>query len=500
MFKKLLPFLFIFIVVVLLYFPVLSTYFSQDDFFHFKISQTDGSFLGFLNLFGFHPFQERGIAFYRPISRELPFNLYYSIFGLNHIPFRVLIFILHFVNIYLVYNFTMGMFKNKNLSYFVSFFFGITAANVATLYYLAGGLQTLLATTFTLSSLIFFHKYLNENSLKFKILAFIAFLLGISSHEQAMIIPFLLTGLIFIFKPKKIVKKYILTLLPYFITIGVLLYLEIFKIGFSSQEQQYQAVFNFKTILNSLFWYSTWALGIPETLIDFVFPGFKLNPTLMRYWSNYYIIIFPAFFASAALILLAFVYLFLKNRLHFIDKKFLYHFFWYPLALLPVLVLPLHKSTHYLTISLLPFWTIIGLLIFNFYQELKKENASLSKTILSLLIILLIALSSTSALLGSTNYWAANRGKIAERLITDLKNKYPTLPKSAVIYFENDSNYPFVAKEWGGSSKQASLILNGADALQLLYKDPTLQVFYEDLLGSQAFKNKNIYSITAKIF
>lgn len=498
MIKKLFPLLIIFITVIILYYPALSTYFSQDDFFHFKVSQTDGSLHGFLNLFGFHSFSERGIAFYRPISRELLFSLYFPVFNLNPLPFRIFSFLIHFLNIYLVYIFVQKLFKKKSLAFFVSFFFGISAANVATLYYLAGGIQALLATTFTLSSLLYFQQYLRTKIIKFKILSFLSFILGIASHEQAMIIPFLIFGLIYIFKPLKGIKKFVFDLVPYFIVILIILYLEIFKIGFSSSEQQYQAVLNIKTAFNSLFWYTNWALGLPETLIDFVSPGFKLNPTLLRYWSNYYIFIFPAFFISIALLAFATVYLFIKKGRLLTNTIFLFNLIWFPLGLLPVLLLPLHKSTHYLTISLPAFWIIIGYIIFKFYHEFKNRSSVLSKIYLTVIIISLFVLSVTSAILGSTNYWAANRGKIAKQLINNVKITYPNLPKGAIIYFKNDPNYPYLTEEWGRSSKQASIILNGNDALQLLYKDLTLQVYYEDLKIPSPLEN--VYPAVAKIY
>lgn len=497
--KKLIPIFIIFAVVLILYYPALTTYFSQDDFFHFKVSQTNGSIFDFINLFGFHSFDERSIAFYRPISRELPFNLLYLIFGLNAIPFRILSFFIHFINIYLVYILVYKLFNDKYLSFFVSFFFGITSANVATLYYLAGGIQTLLATTFSISSLLFFIKYLRSGRSQFEIFSFILFLAGISSHEQAIIIPFLMLGLILIYKPKQI-KINILHLLPHFGSITILIYMEIFKIGFSSTEQQYQTVFNIKTALNSLFWYSNWALGIPETLIDFVLPGFKLNPTLLRYWGNYYLFIFPSYFISILLLGIAVVYLILKKTILFKNRAFLLFIVWFPLGLLPVILLPAHKSTHYLEISLPAFWAILGFIILNFYQELKKKSIFLSKICLAGSIFSLIILSSTSVILGNSNYWAASRGKLAEKLLKEIKNTYPTLPKGAIIYFKNDPNYPYVAKEWGGSSKQASMILNGADALQLLYKDPTIQVFYEDLRSpSNEPLTKKTYELTIRI-
>lgn len=495
--KKLLFPIIIFTAVISLYYPVLFTYFSQDDFFHFKVSQTDSSIFDFINLFGFHSFDERGIAFYRPISRELPFNLLYLIFGLSAIPFRVLSLFIHFINIYLVYILVYKLFNDKYLSFFVSFFFGITSANVATLYYLAGGIQTLLATTFTLSALLLFHLYIYTNKLKFKLLSFITFILGLSSHEQATIIPILIIGLIFVSKKIGHIRRYLLDLLPFFVTVFILIFLEIYKIGFSSSEQQYQVVFDIKRIFNSLFWYTLWAFGLPETLIDFVLPGLKLNPNLLRYWSNFYIFIFPSFLIAAISLIVFTFYVLIRNTSVFANKIFLFALLWFPIGLLPLLLLPLHKSTHYLTISLPAFWIIIGFILFNFFRQIKTKNILLTKIFISLFIISLIVLSGTSAMLGSKNYWAATRGKLAKKIINLTLSKYPSIPKGSAFYFTNDPNYPYVAKEWGGTSKQVSLILNGADALQLLYKDPTLKVYYEDLKKPDYSEN-NIYQLVAK--
>lgn len=498
--KRLYPLFIIFAAVIFLYHPVLTTYFSQDDFFHFKVSQTDDTLLGFLKLFGFYKFEERGIAFYRPISREIPFNIFYHLFGLNALPFRILSLGIHFINIILVYLLLNKVFQRRKLSFLVAFFFGITAANVASLYYLAGGIQTLMATTFSLSSLLFYNKYLKTDLPKFKIFAFLSFLLAIGSHEQAIITPFLIFGLILIDGGIRALKKYSLDVVFLFLITFALIFLEIFKIGFSSKEQQYQAIFSLKTIFNSLFWYMGWALGLPETLIDFVQPGFKLNPNLLKYWGNYYIFIFPSFLLSVLLIIISLIYLFIKSRRIFRDKIFLFNLIWFPLGLMPVILLPLHKSTHYLAISLVGFWSVTFLIILNFYQKIRNKSISFANFFLAVFILSLIILSSTSAILGSTNYWAATRGKLAKHIVDNLQNSYPDLPKGAIIYFKNDTSYPFLTKEWGGSSKQASLILNGSDALRLLYHDPTLQVFYQDLTIPKDFPKDKIYTIIAKVF
>lgn len=503
--KQFLSLLLIPLTVLILYYPALFTYFSQDDFFHFKVSLTDGSAFQFINLFGFHPFTERGIAFYRPIFREGLFNIFYTFFGLNSLPFRVLQFSLLFLNSALAYYLIYKLLKNKNLSLFVAFFYTVCAAQVAPLYYLAGGIQVLGVTSFLLLTLILI--------LKHSPFSFVTFILALASHELASVIPFLILALFFIRYPINTALRKIWQVIPFFIILLTYSYLETSKIGFSTAEKQYQIVFNAKTMLNSYMWYTGWALGLPEMLIDFVQSGFKLNPTLMKYWGNYYLIIFSAFFTNLFLLSTGLIYLLIKKAKVFINKKFLFFVLWFVISLIPVILLPLHKSTQYLETGLVAFWAIIGFIILNIYRAsefpLVRWEAKVVKICLFILISSLFTLSATSAILQKTTYWAIERGKYAQQLIEQVTAAYPTLPKGSIIYFENDPNYPFIAKDWGSSSKQAAFILNNEDALQLIYRDPTLKVYYEDTNGaSLCLKNKSscnyledkLYKIEAKIF
>lgn len=491
--KKNLSFLLIPITVLFLYYPALFTYFSQDDFFHFKVSLTNGSLTQFINLFGFHPFTERGIAFYRPLFREGPFNIFYSLFGLNSYPFRILQFLLLFLNSALVYYLLLKILNNnRNLSLFTAFFYAISSAQVSPLYYLAGGVQVLGATTFLLLTLILVPKRPS--------LSFFTFLLGLASHELASIIPFLIMFLFFILYPFKKALRRIWQIIPFFLTLFVYLYLEITKIGFSNAEKQYQMVLSLKGAANAYMWYFGWALGLPEMLIDFVFPGFRLNSSLMKYWGNYYIIIFSTFFVSLFLLSLGLVYIVLKRKEIILNKKVFFFLFWFLISLFPVILLPLHKSTQYLETGLPAFWMLIGFIIFGSYQLFAKLNKKTARLYLFTLIFFLFSLSATSAILQRTTYWAAERGKLAKQLIDQLTSAYPTLPKGAVVYFKNDPAYPFVAKDWGGTSKQASIVLNGNDAIQLLYKDPTIQAFYEDLsTPSQKTTLRSVYTFVVRI-
>jgi hypothetical protein len=500
MLKKYYPFLIIFSVVFLLYHPVLTTFFSHDDFFHFKVSATNGSFTEFINLLGFHPFAARKIAFYRPIFRDLLYNSFYGLFGLNHLPFRTLSFIIHFINIYLVSHLMQKFFKNKYLSFIAAFFYGVTASNVSTLYYLAGGIQVLGVTMFILLTLIFFNDYLETKKVSLLKKTFITFLLALASHEQAASLPILMSGLILVkCDLKKSITK-IIKLWPFFAVLAIYLYLNITIIGYSSGEAQYQTQFNLKKNFNSLAWYSGWAFGLPEMLIDFVPPGLKLDPRLMRYWGNYFNIIFPTFAISAIITISGSLLLVIKKKKIMLDKRIWFLVSWYVLALSPVLFLPSHKSGHYLTPALPAFWGIIAYVITKSFSEMKKILPKYTKVIFGILLISLVTLSSTSAVLGKTTYWAAARGKLAEKLINDLTIKYPSLPKGSIVYFQNDPNYPFVSESWGGTSKQAYFALNGEDALQLYFNDPTLKVLYEDLEAIPSdIPSEKIFAITAYI-
>lgn len=477
--KKYTFWIFTIAVFLLLYHPVLTTYFTQDDFFHFKVAQTDGSLRGLFYLIGFHPFPERQIAFYRPLFRDLLYHFSYNLFFLNHFPLRLLAFVIHLTNAYLITKLINKLFKNKFHAFFTAFFYTIGASNVATLYYLAGGIQVLGALMFVLLTLLNYINFLEKNGQKYLHFTFLTFILALASHEQSFILPLLLLGLTFIYKKGAELKKTVKTITPFFLILFIYLFLNYFVIGYSKEETQYQALLDPKRTVNSLIWYSGWAMGLPEMLQDFMPSLISVDPRLMRYWGNYYKFIFPAFLISIGILIFMFGVIFIKKKKIFNDNKLYLLVLWYLLGLAPVIFLPQHKSGHYLTVSLPAFWGMIGYVVFNFYEI--KKNMFYSKALIAILCISLAALSSASVILGKNFYWAAQRGKLAEKLIDQIKDKYPTLPKGATLYIKNDPDSPYVSEDWGSSSKQVYFILNDDDALQLLYDDPNLKVSYEDL-------------------
>ncbi len=480
--KKLSIIFFLCVATLFLYFPALTSNFSQDDFFHFKVSKTDGSLGGFLNLLNFHSFEERKIAFYRPISREIPFFVSYSLFGLNPIPLRILSFLLVFGNIYLTYLLMRRLFKNEAVGMMAAFFVGISNVNTASLYYLAGGIQTIAATFFILLCLVLFEGH--------KKLSFLAFLLALGSEEQAAILPALLSGMLFIkYTARVAFKKTLNTLWPHILIAISFALADYYLIGFSKAETQYHLSFSIKRLANTLSWYTGWALGLPEMLIDFVLPGLKIRDSIFRYWPYFYTPILFGFFACLGAITLM-----VRNAGKcgvFKNKAFWLLVLWFPLGLLPILFLPQHKSTHYLYPVLPAFWGAISCLV---------VSAKVKPAIVGLFVGGAVLLNTTSSFAGRELYWAASRNRLAEKMMRIVTSENRKLPPGSGIYFKNDPNYPFVAKDWGGTSKQAAFVLNNEDAFQLFYNDPTIRVFYEDLGGVPVgFPKDKLVTVVAKL-
>lgn len=450
---------------VALYLPTFTTYFAGDDFFHFSVSRV-GRLWDFARFFGFYPFDSRGVAFYRPLFREVLYGIYLVSFGLNVFPMRIFAMLLHIANIYLVYKVGKVLVNSEFVSLIAALFFGVSASNVGILYYLAGGLQAQGATLFMLLSLLAF-------SARHRTAAFILFLAGLASHEQAIVIPALLCGIIWLEEKRfgVFVKRIGQQLWPYLVTLVGYFYANIFVIGFSSAEVQYRPVFSLGTTLNTLAWYSAWALGLPEMLVDFMRPGLSLNPGLMRYWGSYFHFIFPAFFVSIGVLVIAGMSQ-LKRLCK--DKHIYFLAGWFVAALLPVVFLPLHKKTYYLAPALPAFWLLVG------YTVEKLKSNKLFRPLVVVLISSLVTLTVVSVKLSEKTYWAINRAKIAQKVVRDLKYQYPTLPHRAVLYIKNDPDYPFISESWGGTSTQTNLALSGADAIRLLYGDAELTVTYQD--------------------
>jgi len=338
--------------------PSLSSFFTHDDFYFLNISKVSNisQFIEFFN-----PVNDiQNIGVYRPLPLRVYYFLGTSIFNLDPLGLRIIAFLTFFADVLLVGYLAKLLTKNDKIAAISVFFYAISVTHFGQLYYV-GAYQELLITFLTLLSVIFFAKT--------KILSsFIFFILGLFCKETAVVIPGLL-GVFYLFQNRKkinklSIKKLLLQLIPFVLATLVYLYLHFFHFG-TIEGDSY--VWNFSLIraVNTIFWYLLWALNLPEMLVDFVGPGINLNPNLFKYWSAQIIPIFILFTTQISLIVFAFIGSF-KSKLN--DTKFvvILSALWFTLTLLPIVFLPLHKFTYYLT---LPLVGVVFFLSFIFHKS-----------------------------------------------------------------------------------------------------------------------------------
>lgn len=462
--KKYFPFFFIFLVVLVVFSPIFSLYFTQDDFFHLKTSQvrTIGEFLSFFSFKTLNNY-----SFYRPLTDYVYFFLIQSIFGLRPFFFHLTSFLFFLGNLFLIFKIIEKLTKNKNLGFLASFLYAINASNLGSLAYISVFEEIGMSFFLFLS----FWFYLQKNRL-----AVLIFIFALLSRENAVIFPLILLIYEFILARREWKKTLLFWL--------VLIVYGLLRLGAGLPDVSvYQPVFTPIKIFNSYFWYLLWGIGLPEMLIDFVGPGLKIDPRLILYYRREIQIIFSA---SLVFVLLLAASIFRSSKKE--KPQEVFFFLWFMIGLLPVIFWPWHKFAYYLTFPLLGLVGFLVLLLKN-----------LPKVLIGVGIFLLLVVSLTTIHLSWRTYWVITRAKIAENLVNDLKAKYPQLPQGATLYFENDPEYPLILG-FGNSSTQAYYTLSGENGPQVIYDDYRLKVYYEDLekppdppVGGE------IFSIVAKI-
>jgi len=353
--------LFVFLLSFILFLPSLFTFYTHDYFFLLKISRAS-SLGGFLNFFNFTQGPE-GLGVYRPLTTQAFYYLSNSVFNLNPLALHVISFATFFLVIYLVYKLVNTIAKNNSIALFAAFLYATSATHYGHLYYLAS-YQELGLAVFCLLAVVFFIKFARKGNSKHYFLSIIAYVLALLSKETAIVIPGILVlvyGFLRLNKEKVVsIKKSVLVVLGFVIILLIYLYFHYFLYGLAQGESY---IWDFSPrFINTLFWYGLWSFNLPEMLVDFVGPGLKFNPNLFRFWSKEIVPIFLLFGTVTASI----SYLVVKVRNKLKKKDFqiiIFSLAWFVLTLIPVLFLPLHKFTYYLTLPLIGVVFAISYLI-----------------------------------------------------------------------------------------------------------------------------------------
>lgn len=457
----------LFFIAVCFFLPSLWVYYSNDDFFHFSIIANVGGVRDLLSFLWFRSAESTGVAFYRPIPRELLSYILLNLFGLHAFPARVLGLVLHGVNTILVYSLFSHFLSNKRQAWIAAVLFGISAANTGALYYFAGGIQTQIALLFLLLSGIQAYRCNASNHMRDLVTSYLFFVGSIASHELGFITAFVVW---MILKKKTRV-------LPYGVTLFLYALVNIFVIGFpAGQSDVYGITLSVSKLINGYAWYGMWAWGIPEMFLDYVGNNLSVSAKLFEYWGIYATPIFALFGVSVSIAILGTWRTY--SSIHW--SKVVLLLGWFAIGIGPMVVLPEHRSYYYLQTVLPAFCGLIAIIV-------TKHT--------KIFVAVFVAFSLVSSVLTFKTYPAVLRGNVAQSFLSDLKSQYPSLPKGATLVVLNDPSYPFISESWGGSAKQVSYALSGDDAVKLLYRDSTLHVVFE---GIDEIQDSD-YVITAQI-
>ena len=183
------------LLVFLLQINPISSYFSQDDFFHLRIIMDKE----FRDIPGFFVSSLEGQTFYRPISRETYNLVMYKLFDLNPLPFHMVNLGLIILNLVFMSKIIRNLTSSLVIVFFSGLIFSISSLHSIEIYYLPS-VQTLLSTASALLSIIFFTKFIQVGNLNYLLASILFYSFALFCHESAIILPGILFLIYFFLK------------------------------------------------------------------------------------------------------------------------------------------------------------------------------------------------------------------------------------------------------------------------------------------------------------
>jgi hypothetical protein len=286
-------------------------------------------------------------------------------------------------------------------------------------------------TLLALLSVNFFIDFLARKRVRFLFASITFFILGLLAKENSVVIPPLLI-LVYVFygitnKRKFNWKELMVILTPFLVFLAAYLYVRFFYYGLAVGDS-YIWNFSIKRAINTLGWYGLWSFNLPEMLVDFVGPGLRLNPNLMKYYSKEIIPIL-ILFGAQVLILISSVIVSLKRKITTLKPLILsvaFGVLWFVLALVPVLFLPFHKFTFYLALPLVGVVLVLAAVL------AKKRWLTLVFS-----AVWILASISTLNLTYVTN-WITQGALISKRVFNYFQNN--NIPAGTVLFYDKEAD------------------------------------------------------------
>ena len=443
----------IFIASLILFYPSLSYYFFQDDWFVLNWVRT-GNFWDLLKF-------RTDIIYWRPLAMPIFFKVGQIFFGLNPTGYHLIVFVFHLINSLLVYY----LFRTLKFSKVISFVLFLMYATASFHFVPLSWLSTtsyVIGPTFIFATLIL----LLKNKL---LLAFFPFLAALLSSELSIVvIPMALVL-------KKLERSTFVKFVPFVIVL--IIYLAIRLLIFRPPVTgQYEIMFNWQ-ILRSLFWYFVWFFNVPEvTSTIFFFSQLKSSIVALVPFTKYLLL--------PLILIISFVPLVLFTKQDI--KMLIRGFGLFAIGLFPIIFFPKHVYPMYLVVASIGIFYILGMVF-------EKARNSL---LLGFFVILWLVSSFLALSFYRVSHWLVNEQAISKAYVSYLKEMVSNPPLGSVFVFK-DANidfarrYNFVLVE---TENTLRLALNDQDAPQVVYNDSTLKSIHKTF-PQNSFTVNQVYEV-----
>jgi len=453
--QNLFPYLFLLTAnIAVLYFfrESLITSFFQDDWYSLTISKV-ARYSDLVNFFR----PDKQVVYYRPLGMQLPFFINTLLFNINPLPFRILTFITHGINSFLVFLLFKRLLKSYFSSLMAAFLYVTSGINYIPFFW-SSTFAFILGMTFSLLTIIYFLDFLDKQQLIKFYLSLMFFFLGLLTFEVITVLPVILAVYVCLFKFR---QKFSFLFPFFFISFFYLAFRFIF---FPPPDIPDYHVSLGRQTLQNFKYYFLWSFNWPEEIKNQFIKFWQVNPKFIREFRNFYDAFRLSLVVNLFLLFVLPVILAVFKKIKINFPVNIFAIIWFVSGLLPVIFFPRHTFPYYLPLS------FIGLLLF-FLPLLQQSVIYLSRkfNLIQFIIQLVLMINwlwSVSMLteFNSLIHWAPRRGRLSAKLIKTAKYRV-TFPYQSFVFLANPDS-------------ETRLSLNDQDALRIIFQRDDLKTIY----------------------
>jgi hypothetical protein len=239
-------------IVFYLYYPTLRYGFRGEEFQVLRLVKNNFSiYNSFITQF-MGTFRATNF-FYRPIPREFSYYILTSLFGFTPLAFRIVLFILFLINIFLVYALTKIFTQRTDIAFLSAVFFASRFCHVQLLYWILFGFENLFLAFFIFAAVFTYACFLRSSQKRYLGICYVLTLLAFLTKEAAIVLPFYIM-LTHAFLAKSSLKRLIYNVLP-FAFITLIFVVRIFLIKGNMSGDVYGLVYSPYALAKNTLWY-----------------------------------------------------------------------------------------------------------------------------------------------------------------------------------------------------------------------------------------------------